>query len=1104
LYFSNLKSNIMTTAFKKQCITMLLLSSLMYSQAQDRAQDNNSSRSNKTASTEQSDDWTFGVITGVSSPIKSNEGSLFRGNSMATKLFGRYHFGNVGLGISSGFVPGSINSTALNTFLTERKFQQEQIIKSNPFNSYLLFGPSFRFGNRIMVVADIQGGMFTNNPGSISIAQAGTNRTLYRFEASDKNFYPGFSANISLAYPVNNSTRFVINTGYLHSKSSIRMYDPQQGMDIPVDQEHRLRLFVVGIGITKSFGATREAGSGMATGKKHIGNVKYENRIGIGSEYPAEKIIAASQRHAINTNGTAATNGRMMNNESCGPVTQTITNADGTTEAISFACADDAAAYNERRNKTVTVPKQTQGATFGEKVNAGMHAAGSALRQGTSRGVISGRVSWSANNSAGIITNQDAVSSVGQLAGAAGGAAAASYAATGLVIAPSTSSTGIAATIYSREAGSGMATGRRSSRDAGSGMATGRRQYQAVYNEGETNTCNDCPVTVKLMAHELTHVVQQAQAQNNPLYNDNGHQGTNPLFEGKRSLRPGEDQDCDGVANLNVHLIDINSGAVVANTKTTSCGEFFFANVPSASYLVKVTGAVSKTKIYEATVNSEGKVDLAGEITLAYDHWVIQLNTENDNTQTAGMSTSRSNIRTHAINIIETDPLGTGEFAPVKVVMEFTDGSSIDVTAFSKINSTAGNKKVTVRGWDVKKKEKQVNNPNSITEYSILLPGSHNETTLTSQYDNGSKKETRVLAAISSHPNVIQWIIPVDDMNTEATEAVIKTKTKSNQSNDRMANATNGRNNNSKSYTKELPIFIGDMDNDGISEILTGNAFAASNVIGQGASILGGALPGGAVISAFARPGNPIGGIIVKGGRNPGGSLRTTQTNEQGEFEFTGMEKGNYSISTEVVYYMNDETIVTVGEDGDDNNDVSAERKGWDGSVKGGSKTEVKVDEGLAARKGWDGSVKGGSKMNVVEDNSASVKSSAQHRNSSRSNKTASLVDNSAGDATSKSIVNTTKSNTKDFLIALDELEQLLNADKTTSASAIHTVKENSRSLRSSYQKMENSFQNTVDIERAAIEADTHLAVLLASINTLGQRYNSISNVLKTKHDAVK
>jgi hypothetical protein len=33
---------------------------------------------------------------------------------------------------------------------------------------------------------------------------------------------------------------------------------------------------------------------------------------------------------------------------------------------------------------SVTVPKQTRGATFGEKVNAGLHAAGSALSQGAS------------------------------------------------------------------------------------------------------------------------------------------------------------------------------------------------------------------------------------------------------------------------------------------------------------------------------------------------------------------------------------------------------------------------------------------------------------------------------------------------------------------------------------------------------------------------------------------------------------------------------------------------------------------------------------------------------------------------------------------------
>jgi hypothetical protein len=298
-----------------------------------------------------------------------------------------------------------------------------------------------------------------------------------------------------------------------------------------------------------------------------------------------------------------------------------------------------------------------------------------------------------------------------------------------------------------------------------------------------------------------------------------------------------------------------------------------------------------------------------------------------------------------------------------------------------------------------------------------------------------------------------------------------------------MAGATNDGNGDTKTYTKTLPSFIGDIDDDGISEILTGNTFATSNTANnKGASLLGGALPGGAVISAFAMPGNPIGGIIVKGGKNPGGSLRTTQTNEHGEFEFAGMEKGNYSISAEVTYYLDDETIVTVGDDEEDDSD------------------------GMADRKGWDGTVKGGSKINAMEDNSASTKkTSAQDHNSSRSNKTASVVDNNPGDGiTAKSIVNTTKSNTKDFLVPLDELDQLLNADKTVSTSAIKAIKENSRLLRSSYQKMENSLQNNGDVEKTANEADTNFAVLLGSVGKLGQRYNSISNVLKTKHDTAK
>lgn len=96
-----------------------------------------------------------------------------------------------------------------------------------------------------------------------------------------------------------------------------------------------------------------------------------------------------------------------------------------------------------RISMTPTVGKQTQGATFGEKVNAGLHAAGSALSQGASvlGGALPGGAVISAaaqhetdTSDASASAGASAVSSVGNLAG--GGAAAASYAATGISTAP--------------------------------------------------------------------------------------------------------------------------------------------------------------------------------------------------------------------------------------------------------------------------------------------------------------------------------------------------------------------------------------------------------------------------------------------------------------------------------------------------------------------------------------------------------------------------------------------------------------------------------------------------------------------------------------------
>ena len=134
---------------------------------------------------------------------------------------------------------------------------------------------------------------------------------------------------------------------------------------------------------------------------------------------------------------------------------------------------------SSRISMNVTVPKQTQGATFGEKVNAGLHAAGSVVSQGASLSVVvecgeaacavafPGGDGYRADLQAMTLAPLDAaqatglrkgavgqgasllgralpgggivsaaVSSVGALAGGGSGAAAASYAATGRVAGP--------------------------------------------------------------------------------------------------------------------------------------------------------------------------------------------------------------------------------------------------------------------------------------------------------------------------------------------------------------------------------------------------------------------------------------------------------------------------------------------------------------------------------------------------------------------------------------------------------------------------------------------------------------------------------------------
>lgn len=882
--------------------------------------------------------WSFGLQSGASFPVGKSQNTLFRSNSVATRIFANYQSGWAGIGLSTGLLPGSVSQTSINQFLNDRKIQAGtvSIASSNPMNSYLAAGPSFQFGHKFQVLTQVQGGIFFNDPGGVNIVQNGATRSLYRFDGASKSLSPGFTGSLQLAYPLTRTTRFTFNTDFLHTRSSIRLIDLQNGIDQATEQKKTLQLFTAGIGIVKVFG--RDKGSGMASGKRVLPTVnKREFSIGepgvqrsiISPRDPQSGLPTGKREFSIGEPGVQATADGIAIDEpgvhrsivsprdpqsglptgkrdfsigepgvqstvqnNCGGVTEKITSPDGTVVERSFACPDDAYAFNQALRKgdmpnrismNVTTPKQTQGATFGEKVNSGLQAAGSALANGTGLTVISGRlVRGAAGNSTGILTN-NAVSAVGNLSGGGSGAAAASYARM------AGAGNGITAILYTRETGSGMATGKRG-RETGSGLATGRRQYQPIFNENGGGSLQP----------------ESAEVKSNPLYQGNKTDANNPLYKGRSAGGP--DNDCDGVSGVRVELIDASSGTIAATTVTGSCGEFWFARVPEGNYEVHVTGTVSSRKSYEVTLKGTAAQDLAGQFRYPDEQWSLEINSSD--AAEARINTSRSNIKN--IAVVEADTDGDGGYDQVSVMASFSDGSSKDITSQCSVSRSGdGGKEISIplqpgsnqRAGKAKYK-------NIVLKRGAIADGFSADV----EKLEGGKEGIASKVSVTAHPGVIQYQINTADLDGDGAADLIWSP----RSN---VNPESGMRKGWDGTVKGLAVAAGDLDGDGIAEML-----------------VGGAIPGGNVISSAMRPGNPIGGLTIKGGKNPGGFPQSARTNNQGEFEFTGWAPGNYSIEAELNYFIDARINIAAG---DVNGDGIAERKGWDGTVKGNSFTEA-------------------------------------------------------------------------------------------------------------------------------------------------------------------
>jgi hypothetical protein len=1053
---------------------------------------------------------------------------FFTGNSTGFKMDAGYSFGNFGIGFSSGFISSLTDKTKINEFLLKTGVPPDQILisTSHQQNAYLLLGPTASFGEKIQTSLHAQGGLFINNGGYVNIRRQGAGISLYRNEPTSKSVFPGFSAGLNLHYPVSDLFSIGFGADYLNTKSEVVNYDIRRSGGAVGSEGIKLSQNISSLMFGISFGYTikspRDIASGQSTGKQ-VGKPKYE-------DIKMNESVSNNARGPRQTTSLDGTYNPGNNKQSCGPVTIKKTNTDGTVEEMTFACPADAASYNQRTGDYSERPVWTS--SNAKRTFAAPHV----LEQ---KGTISGRVSWATSaNTTGIVTNKTV----------RGG---------GIRL---NENQGAARTTPSSSFGTMV---RLSAREAGSGTATGKRQYEPVFVEGQNEVCNPCLVNVSNPVYKGGI----GNAQLNPMYVDKNNQGVNPMYEDKARISAPDDCDDNdpGIAELKISLVDASTGQVVATTKTEKCGDFFFANVPNGDYKIQLSGMISGKKGYDFYMKTKAEMD--GQIVWGGESVNLTLYPNEEisaPSMRAGISTSRSNIRTKSITIIDADTDGDGTFDSFKAIADFSDGSTTDITedaAASRVNK--------IDAFTIKQKafNKMHRLTRGKTSSSLELTGinisngENNNFRANATFSDGSTFDiTNAVAVNSSSPFIRQYTIVAGDLdddgnadavlkitksrsniqnnrmadggtgnNGNAMEGakitksrsniqnnrlikedegedqelgVVKTKTKSNQSNDRLTTddeiwsprsnistyaivvgdldgdgKAEAAINTSHSNIKNNRISVADIDGDGVAEATVNTtrsnikhlAIAVGDVDGDGYTemLVGGMVPGGAVISAaMLSPGDPIPGLDVKLKKKSGGAEKNITTEADGKIEVIGpdMEPDIYEMSINLNFYIEDETLVIVGEDA------------------GSGKREAKVSSSQNSQT-----------LKTADPNSMPVKWTAPE--------------------SMKIAINTSHSNIKNLLATIDEIEQMINSDNSSAKTAINNSHSNIKNLRAAASTLENTMDNIERMEKdvAMREVKNKMAAmnmqflaLQESLNNAGKQYTTVSNVLKTKHDTVK
>ncbi|MCO6497208.1 MAG: hypothetical protein J5I50_06050 [Chitinophagaceae bacterium] len=830
--------------------------------------------------------WVFGASSGASFGMKSDEANMFRGTGIATKVFGRYFFGNIGLSGATGAISGTVNTGALNSFIKERGLHPEDlsITKGNSLNNYFLIGPAARFGNKLFVNAELQGGVFINSPGMIDISQKGFSFPVYKSVSSGENISPGFAGSVSINYPLFRSFQFFIEGNYLQSKSSVDITDPKSGIDMAMKVNRDVRLMSVGIGITKSFGNSSSKQS-----------VKREVRW-----IPSSDVT----KHDNDEDET-----------NCGPVTQRVLNPDGSIEQMVFVNAGAAAEYESYLAMYAAEPRQSQQSTFGGKARTGLiNSGGLKQSQGSTFGE-NVQADYSAN-------------SIAQ-----------------------------AGKDTTKKTSKGNAGWDVSKAGKGNNPVT----YTKILQDGRM---------IQMVFACVEDAAQYAQARKlrtpptesySPWEMDGESEGTvlNPIFESVNST--------GGINGLNTMPSRLSKTPTTPRqTQGMDFGQKVAAGLQAGANAGVISGTIywqpgNPTRIVTNEMASSGiEGAKPGETTL------FARESGKGASQEMVINSSCKDCGITITGVKQTPDISqfTSQINPL-----YEDKGMSGVNPMYEASSIKGDN--PLYGGNTSSGVNPLFGGKAMGKGNGLLCGSTSHF-LVGLYDAVSGMQV-ARTTPDSCGNFWFANVPEGDYVVYVKGYALASRTYELSINKDGKYDVGGI---MQAGNAQLMIAFQSLWNDSSSQnskdIVSGGDPKNIEVIGGSQRVAG----------------NPIPGLIVKGGKNPGPDRRTVMTNGNGQFGFSGWGKGNYIITTEIPFMVDQKAMVSVGKSvqqwGDPHENLNGKQvKGWDGSVKGNSITESQ-----------DYNSSRSNKVYFTINNNGGITGSvkAQDYNSSRSNTTASII----------------------------------------------------------------------------------------------------------------